>query len=86
MRMAERKAGAAGQPDGLVWLVPIGVLVASTVFSVIAAMDGRWGLLAVMVVIGVFFGLGLLLVHWWVIYRFGAAGGEQGQQTERPGE
>ena len=59
------------------WLVPIGMIIASAVFSVVAALDERWGLLAVMVVMGVF-GLGLLLVHLWLMYRFGQSpGGER---------
>jgi hypothetical protein len=58
------------------WLVPIGMLAAAAVFGTVAALDGRWGLLAVMVFIGVI-GLALLVVHWWLLYRFGKApGGE----------
>jgi hypothetical protein len=40
------------------------------VFSAIAAVNGSWGLLVVMVFLGMT-GLGLLLVHWWLLYRFG---------------
>ncbi len=52
------------------WFVPVALLIASIVFSVIAALDGRWALLAAMVFIGVF-ALGLMTLHWWVMYRFG---------------
>ena len=67
----------AGQGRGVgfalrvwMWFVPIAMLVASAVFGVIAAANGSWGLLAVMVFLGMT-GLGLLLVHWWLLYRFG---------------
>lgn len=54
------------------WLVPIAIVAVAGVLSIIAALDGRWGLLAVMIVMGLF-GIGLLVLHWWVMYRFGAA-------------
>ena len=49
---------------------PCGRLVASAFFAVGAAMDERWGLFAVMIVMGVF-GLALLVFHFWLMYRFG---------------
>jgi len=52
------------------WLVPIALMVAAVVFGLIAALDGSWGLLAVMVFMGVV-GLALLALHWWLLYRFG---------------
>ena len=52
------------------WIVPIGMIVASVVFGVVAALDERWGLVAVMGVMGVF-GLVLLVFHFWLMYRFG---------------
>ncbi len=58
------------------WLVPVAILLTSAIFATVAALDGRWGLLAIMVLVGVFFGLGLLVVHWWVMYRFGSAAGQ----------
>jgi hypothetical protein len=73
-----------GQQQGLtmlflrawMWLVPIGMIAAAVMFGTIAAVDGRWGLLAVMVLMGVI-GVALMLVHWWLLYRFGRApGGE----------
>jgi hypothetical protein len=57
------------------WLVPVGMLAAAVVFGGIAAADGRWGLFAVMFVIGVF-AIVLLFVHYWVLYRFGKGAGE----------
>lgn len=59
------------------WFVPVGIIIASAVFSVVAALDDRWGLFAVMLVMGVF-GLVLLVFHFWLMYRFGKSpGGEQ---------
>ncbi len=60
------------------WLVPVAILAASAIFGTIAALDERWGLLIVMVVMAVF-AVGLMLLHWWLLYRFGtqAAGGER---------
>lgn len=58
------------------WIVPVGIIIASGIFSVIAALDERWGLVAVMIVMCVF-GLGLLLFHLWLMYRFGSQGGER---------
>lgn len=52
------------------WFVPVAMLVAAVVFGVIAAADSNWGLLAVMVVAGVF-ALVLMVVHYWLLYRFG---------------
>jgi hypothetical protein len=58
------------------WFVPIAMIVAAVVFGAVAAVDERWGLLAVMVLMGVI-GSGLFLLHWWLLYRFGKApGGE----------
>ena len=53
------------------WAVPILMLTAAFVFGVIAASDGRWGLLLVMIVMG-FMAIGLFVFHWWVLYRFGS--------------
>ncbi len=52
------------------WAVPIAMLAAAVVFGGIAAADGRWGLA------GAMFGLGLIaitlmVVHYWLLYRFG---------------
>ncbi len=57
------------------WLVPIVMLLAAVVFGAIAVNDGRWGLVALMAVIGVT-AIGLLYFHYWVLYRFGKNAGE----------
>jgi len=52
------------------WIAPVAMLVVSGVFAVLSALDGNWGLMAVMVVIGVV-AVGMLVLHWWLLYRFG---------------
>lgn len=52
------------------WLVPITMLVAAVAFSLVAALDGRWALLGVMVLIGLF-AVGLMVLHLWAMYGFG---------------
>jgi len=77
-RRKAAKGRPARQPEGLamlimrvwLWLVPAVMLVASVIFATIAALDGSWALVAVMVLMGVL-ALALFAVHWWVMYRFG---------------
>ncbi len=52
------------------WAVPIAMLVAAVVFGAIAAADGRWGLTGAMFALGVI-AIGLMVVHYWLLYRFG---------------
>jgi hypothetical protein len=52
------------------WAVPIGMLGAAVLFGAIAAADGTWGLTAAMFVLGLF-AVGLMVVHYWLLYRFG---------------
>jgi hypothetical protein len=52
------------------WLVPFVMLLAAFVFGAIAVNDGKWGLLVVMIVIGLT-AIGLMYLHYWVMYRFG---------------
>ena len=56
------------------WFVPVAMIVAAVVFGTIAALDERWGLLAMMVFIGVI-GAAMLYLHWWILYRFGRSEG-----------
>lgn len=58
------------------WLVPFAMILAAVVFGVLAASDGNWGLVAVMFVLGLA-GLGLLVLHYWVMFRFGKSEGQQ---------
>ena len=52
------------------WLMPLGMLVVAVAFAVVAALDERWALLTVMVLMGVT-AIGLLALHWWALYGFG---------------
>ena len=52
------------------WAVPIAMLGAAVVFGGIAASDGRWGLTGAMFVLGLV-AIGLMVVHYWLLYRFG---------------
>lgn len=67
----------AGQGQGVgfalrawMWFVPIAMLFAAVGFGVLAAVDERWGLMVMMMFLGVT-GLALLFLHWWLLYRFG---------------
>ena len=51
------------------WGVPVLMLAGAVTFGAIAAADERWGLLAVMVVMGVL-AVGLFAFHWWLVHRF----------------
>ncbi len=51
------------------WGVPVLMLAASVTFGAIAAADGKWALLGVMVVMGLL-AVGLLVFHWWIVQRF----------------
>ncbi len=58
------------------WFVPIAMLVVAVIFGLVAALDGQWALLAVMIfVAGI--AIGMLFLHWWILYRFGQPGGER---------
>ena len=67
------------EPQGLtifvmrawMWLVPIAIIIAALVFGAVAALDGRWALFGVMLVM-LTIGVGLLFLHWWLLYRFGS--------------
>ena len=73
-----QKQTRAQPPDSLtmrvmkvwLWMVPIAMLVTAVVFGSIAAADGAWVLVGVMVVMGIL-ALGLLFFHYWAMYRFG---------------
>ena len=75
---SQRRRGAVEQQQSLgmlvlrlwMWAVPILMLAAAFLFGAIAAADERWGLLVVMIVMGLM-AIGLFVVHWWVLYRFG---------------
>ncbi|MCH7616998.1 MAG: hypothetical protein J4O14_02995 [Chloroflexi bacterium] len=55
-----------------VWMlaVPIAMLAAAVIFGGIAAADGRWALAGAMFGLGLL-AIGLMAVHYWLLYRFG---------------
>lgn len=60
------------------WLVPFAMILAAVLFGALAASDGKWGLVVVMFVIGVS-GVALLVLHYWVMFRFGKDAGQKQQ-------
>jgi hypothetical protein len=77
---SQRRSGASvGAQEGLgmfvlrlwMWAVPILMLAAAFLFAAYAAVDERWELLVVMIIMGLM-AIGLLVFHWWVLYRFGS--------------
>ena len=52
------------------WIVPVVMLLGALVFGAIAVNDGNWALAVVMIVIGAT-AVGLMYLHYWVMYRFG---------------
>jgi hypothetical protein len=58
------------------WLVPFTMILAAVLFGVVAVSDGKWGLFVVMFFMGAL-GAGLLVVHYWLLYRFGKDAGNQ---------
>ena len=64
------------------WLVPIGMLIASIGFGAYAVSDGRWPLFGFMVVIA-FVAIVMLIFHWWVLYRFGKYPVAEGLQPSK---
>lgn len=52
------------------WAVPIAMFAAAVLFGGMAAADGSWGLTGAMFVLGLF-AVGLMVVHYWLLYRFG---------------
>ena len=52
------------------WAVPVVMLAVSILFAVIAASDGNWGLLVLMIFMALI-AIGLFTLHWWLMYRIG---------------
>ena len=74
--MSRQGQGVSPALRAWMWFVPVAMLGAAVVFGTIAALDERWGLLAMMVFIGVI-AAAMLYFHWWILYRFGhSEGGE----------
>jgi high-affinity Fe2+/Pb2+ permease len=52
------------------WAVPVLMFVAALLFAVIAASDGRWALVVMMVFMALI-AVGLFSLHWWVMRGMG---------------
>jgi Na+-driven multidrug efflux pump len=52
------------------WFVPITMLLVAVGLAVYAAVDGQWPLFGIMCFMAVF-ALCLLVLHYWILYRFG---------------
>ena len=55
------------------WAVPVVMLGVSLLFAVIAAANGSWGLLMLMLFMALI-AIGLFTLHWWLMYRMGRSG------------
>ncbi|MEE8370358.1 MAG: hypothetical protein V3S00_06290 [Dehalococcoidia bacterium] len=54
------------------WAAPLGMLALAVLFSLIAIDEGKWGLLAAMVILALT-ALGLFLLQWRLLRRLGPA-------------
>ena len=52
------------------WAMPIIMIATGVIFAGVAAADESWALVAMMVIVA-FLGVVLLILHWWLLYRFG---------------
>ena len=50
------------------WAAPLGMLALATLFGVLAVAEGRWGLLAAMVLLALV-AIGLFVVQWRLLKR-----------------
>ena len=50
------------------WVAPLGMLALATLFGVLAVAEGRWGLLAAMVLLALV-AVGLFVVQWRLLKR-----------------
>ena len=68
----ERPAGNDGPAMRLMrlwlWAVPLGMLATATLFGVLAVAEGKWGLLAAMILLALV-ALGLFVVQWRLLKR-----------------
>ncbi|MFB3093517.1 MAG: hypothetical protein ACE1ZN_03820 [Dehalococcoidia bacterium] len=68
----ERRAGNDGPGMRLIrlwlWVAPLSMLALATLFGVLAVAEGKWGLLAAMVLLALV-AVGLWLVQWRLLKR-----------------
>ena len=67
-----RRAGSDGPGMRLMrlwlWAAPLGMLALATLFGVLAVAEGRWGLVAAMVLLALV-AVGLFVVQWRLLKR-----------------
>ncbi len=68
----ERRAGSDGPGMRLMrlwlWAAPLGMLALATLFGVLAVAEGKWGLVAAMILLALV-AVGLWLVQWRLLKR-----------------
>ena len=68
----ERRAGSDGPGMRLMrlwlWAAPLGMLALAVLFGVLAVAEGKWGLLAAMVLLALV-AMGLFVVQWRLLKR-----------------
>ncbi len=68
----ERRAGSDGPGMRLMrlwlWAAPLSMLTLATLFGVLAVAEGKWGLLAAMVLLALV-AIGLFVVQWRLLKR-----------------
>ncbi len=58
------------------WAAPLGMLALSTLFGVLAVAEGKWGLVAAMVLLALV-AVGLFVVQWRLLKRLEQSGTSQ---------
>ena len=70
--MMERRAGSDGPGMRLIrlwlWVAPLSMLALAVLFGVLAVAEGKWGLLAAMVLLALV-AVGLFVVQWRLLKR-----------------
>lgn len=52
------------------WTAPLAMLALAALFGVVAVEEGKWGLLAAMVMLALV-AVGLYVLQWWLLRRLG---------------
>ena len=75
----ERRVGSDGPGMRLMrlwlWAAPLGMLALAVLFGVLAVAEGKWGLVAAMVLLALV-AVGLFIVQWRLLRRMGGANRE----------
>ncbi len=74
MRAQQMERGAGNDGPGIrlmrlwLWAAPLGMLALATMFGVLAVAEGKWGLVAAMVLLALV-AVGLFVVQWRLLKR-----------------